>query len=110
MAVEPRGKFLYLSNQDGQIGGLSTYGINQDTGAVTTIGLSDQTFEQYVATHAAGIFMFDMGRDGSVGVNRINPASGALTFVSGISLGPTSTKIAGSPFPFSFGGLILFSY
>jgi 6-phosphogluconolactonase len=82
MAVEPQGKFLYVANPGGQLGGfLDTLGIDRGSGAVTYLQSQEVVGIGEVAVDPSGKFLFVSG-PGGLGAWTIDPASGAVTFPS----------------------------
>jgi 6-phosphogluconolactonase (cycloisomerase 2 family) len=96
--VDPTGKFLYVSNLNDALGGISAYTINSTTGALSAITgspfptQSNSPGPNRMAIGGGGTFLY-VGMSGTVNANNsvsafaIDPNSGALT------------QITGSPFP-----------
>jgi len=96
IAVDSAGKFAYVANAgcNGGVGYVSMYTINPATGALAPIGPPESSLDysaESVTVEPSGKFAYvanlgdDYDSDGSVAMYTINPTTGALTFVGGIS-------------------------
>jgi len=95
VAVDPRGKFLYLANYDDN--DISAYAINPSSGMLTPVagspfGAGNLPFDVAVDPSGRFVYVTNVGSD-DVSAYTINKSSGALT------------PVAGSPFPAGSGPL-----
>jgi 6-phosphogluconolactonase len=89
LAVDPQGKFLYMTVPNGQIGYFAQLTMDHDSGAVSLLHVANVVEAGTVEMDPAGRFLFETslslgGGPGSIGSNKIDPASGALTFAGGM--------------------------
>ena len=97
IAVDSAGKFAYVANagcNGGVVGYVSMYTIDPTTGALASIGPPASSLDysaESVTVDPFGKFAYvanlgdDFSSDGSVAMYTINPTTGALTFIGGIS-------------------------
>ena len=109
VAVSPNGKFAYVANFASTTGvnGLSAYTINQTTGALSAIIVSESTTgsqPQSVAVDPNGKFAYVANYGSTIGVNglsayTINPNTGALSAIIGSesTTGSRPISVAVSP-------------
>src|SRR5262249_52816083 len=92
LATDPAGKFLYVSNNQDALGGISAYTINGSTGALTAILGSPFTTlinggPVGLTVHLNGKFLYVAmagdGTDHRIVVENIDPATGALSPAAG---------------------------
>jgi 6-phosphogluconolactonase (cycloisomerase 2 family) len=94
IALTPNGKYLYVSNNYDQMGGISAFAVDSSTGALTAISGSPfptgdaSTGPGPLAVHPNGNFLF-VALSGNVNANhfiavfRIDPTTGVLSAVAG---------------------------
>jgi len=101
VAVDPAGKFAYVTNADSN--DVSMYTIDATTGALTSIGsIAAGTDPVSVAVDPAGKFAYvanwtGSDTDGSVSMYTIDATTGALTFIGTIATEQSPTSIVVHP-------------
>ena len=104
IAVDPSGKFAYLTGAGGGSSSVSSYAINGTTGALTSIEVSVAAgFAVSVAVDPSGKFAYvanqngTPGSAGNVSMYTINATTGALTSTGTIAAGINPASVAVDP-------------
>ncbi|HTP57735.1 MAG TPA: beta-propeller fold lactonase family protein, partial [Spirochaetia bacterium] len=80
MAMDPTGHFLYVG--DGLSGAVVAFGINQSTGALSSLGTFPAGLVTSLSIDPSGAYLYATNYSGSsISEFRINPASGMLTSI-----------------------------
>jgi YVTN family beta-propeller protein len=97
VAVDPSGKFAYVTNSDSN--DVSMYTIDATTGALTSIGtIAAGTGPVSIAVDPAGKFVYVTNSSSNdVSMYTINSTTGSLTLIGTISAGLSPTSIAIQP-------------
>jgi 6-phosphogluconolactonase len=97
VAVDPTGKFAYVTNSGSN--DVSMYTINTNTGALTSIGpMAAGTKPLSVAVDPMGKFAYVANNQAdNVSMYTINPATGVLTSIGTIAAGTGPTSVAVHP-------------
>ena len=102
VAVDPSGKFVYVTNENessGPAGSVSMYTLDGTTGALTSIGTIPAGAEPVsVAADPAGLFAYvaNFGSN-NVSMYSINATTGALTAIGTIDAGTNPDSVAVDP-------------
>ena len=97
VAVDPTGRFVFVTNNGVTATGVQSYRINQSTGALTSAGTAVTMANPHgVAIDPTGRFAFVTGTS-SVQAYTINQSTGALTSVGAVPAGTNPNYVAVDP-------------